>query len=32
MLDFDDAFGAAFWLAWTMHVLAGEIWLRRRPT
>jgi uncharacterized membrane protein YozB (DUF420 family) len=32
MLEFDDAFGAAFWLAWTMHVLAAELWLRRRPT
>ncbi|HEX2403989.1 MAG TPA: DUF2306 domain-containing protein [Acidimicrobiia bacterium] len=32
MLDFDDAFGAAFWLSWSMHVLAAEIWLLRRPT
>lgn len=32
MLEFDDAFGAAFWLSWTMHVLAAEIWLRLRPT
>ncbi len=32
LLEFDDAFGAAFWLAWTMHVIAGEIWLWRRPT
>jgi uncharacterized membrane protein YozB (DUF420 family) len=32
MLDFDDAFGAAFWLAWTMHVIAAEIWLHWRPT
>jgi uncharacterized membrane protein len=31
-LDFDDAFGAAFWIAWTMHVAAAEIWLRWRPT
>jgi uncharacterized membrane protein len=32
LLDFDDAFGAAFWIAWTMHVIAAEIWLRWRPT
>jgi uncharacterized membrane protein YozB (DUF420 family) len=32
LLEFDDAFGAAFWLAWTLHVIAAEIWLRRRPT
>jgi hypothetical protein len=32
LLDFDDAFGVAFWIAWTMHVAAAEIWLRRRPT
>jgi hypothetical protein len=32
LLDFDDAFGVAFWIAWSMHVIAAEIWLRRRPT
>jgi uncharacterized membrane protein len=32
LLDFDDAFGAAFWIAWAMHVIAAEIWLRWRPT
>jgi uncharacterized membrane protein len=32
LLDFDDAFGAGFWIAWTMHVIAAEIWLLRRPT
>lgn len=32
LLEFDDAFGAAFWLSWTLHVIAGEIWLWRRPT
>ncbi len=26
------SFGVAFWLAWTLHVIAAEIWLRRRPT
>jgi hypothetical protein len=24
-------FGVAFWLAFTMHVLIGEWWLRRTP-
>ena len=32
LVEFDDAFGAAFWLSWTLHVIAGEIWLWRRPT
>ena len=32
LLEFNDAFGAAFWIAWTMHVMAAEIWLRWRPT
>ena len=32
LLEFEDAFGAAFWLAFAMHVIAAEIWLRRRPT
>lgn len=32
LLEFGDAFGAAFWLSWTLHVIAGEIWLWRRPT
>lgn len=27
-----ESFGLAFWLAWTMHVVAAEIWLRWRPT
>jgi uncharacterized membrane protein YozB (DUF420 family) len=31
LLEFDDAFGAAFWIAWTMHVAAAEAWLRWRP-
>jgi uncharacterized membrane protein len=32
LLDFDDAFGMAFWIAWVMHVIAAELWLRWRPT
>ena len=27
-----QSFGAAFWLSWTLHVIAAEIWLWRRPT
>jgi uncharacterized membrane protein YozB (DUF420 family) len=32
LLTFDDAFGLAFWLAFGMHALAAELWLRWRPT
>ena len=32
LLDEVESFGAAFWLSWTLHVIAAEIWLLRRPT
>jgi uncharacterized membrane protein len=32
LLDFRDAFGAAFWIAFVMHVAAAELYLRWRPT
>jgi uncharacterized membrane protein len=31
ILDFRDAFGAAFWLAFLMHAAAAELYLRWRP-
>lgn len=31
VLDFDEAFGLAFWLAFVMHAMAAEVWLRWRP-
>ena len=31
LLGFRDAFGIAFWLAFSMHALAAELWLRWRP-
>jgi uncharacterized membrane protein YozB (DUF420 family) len=31
LLETRDAFGVAFWLAWTLHVAAAELWLRWRP-
>ncbi len=32
LLDDVTSFGVAFWLSWTLHVIAAEIWLWRRPT
>jgi uncharacterized membrane protein YozB (DUF420 family) len=32
LLDEVTSFGVAFWIAWTMHVIAAEAWLRWRPT
>jgi Predicted membrane protein (DUF2306) len=32
LLDEGTSFGVAFWLSWTLHVIAAEIWLWRRPT
>jgi uncharacterized membrane protein YozB (DUF420 family) len=32
LLDEVTSFGVAFWVAWTMHVIAAELWLRRRLT
>lgn len=31
VLSFRDAFGVAFWLSFTLHALAAELWLRWRP-
>lgn len=30
-LDFREGFGPAFWLGLSMHVVAGELWLRSNP-
>lgn len=32
LLDFRDAFGAAFWIAFLMHAGAAELYLRWRPS
>ncbi len=32
MLEMDDSFGLAFWIAFLMHAAAAELWLWRRPT
>jgi uncharacterized membrane protein len=32
LLGFEESFGLAFWLAFSMHAVAAEIWLLRRPT
>lgn len=32
LLDEGTSFGVAFWLSWSLHVIAAEIWLWRRPT
>lgn len=31
IVPFDDAFGPAFWIAFSMHALTAELWLRWRP-
>jgi uncharacterized membrane protein len=31
LLDLPAAFGPAFWIAFTMHAFAAELWLRFRP-
>jgi Predicted membrane protein (DUF2306) len=31
LLDFHDSFAAAFWIALSLHVLAGEWWVRTTP-
>jgi len=31
LLSFRDSFGIAFWLSFSMHVIAAEVWLRWRP-
>ena len=30
-IDLAGAFGPAFWISFTMHVLLAELWLGRRP-
>jgi uncharacterized membrane protein len=32
LLDFHDSFAAAFWIAFSLHVLAGEWWVRTTPS
>ena len=32
LLNFEDAFGVAFWLSFAMHAIAAEIYLRWRPS
>jgi hypothetical protein len=31
VLDFRDSFAAAFWIGLSLHVLAGEWWIRTTP-
>ena len=31
LLDFQDAFGPAFWISFSLHAAAAELWLRRFP-
>ena len=31
LLDFPDGFAAAFWIAFSLHLLAGECWLHITP-
>jgi Predicted membrane protein (DUF2306) len=31
LLDFPDSLAAAFWIAFSLHVLAGEWWVRTSP-
>jgi uncharacterized membrane protein len=31
VLDFKAAFGPAFWIGFSMHAVAAELWLRARP-
>ena len=31
LLTFPAAFGPAFWISFTLHALAAELWLRARP-
>lgn len=31
LTSIQTAFGGAFWLAFALHLLAGELWLRRHP-
>jgi hypothetical protein len=31
LLNFPDSFAAAFWIAFSLHALAGEWWIRTTP-
>ena len=31
LLDFEDAFAPAFWISFSLHAAAAELWLRRFP-
>jgi uncharacterized membrane protein YozB (DUF420 family) len=31
LFSFRDSFGIAFWISFTLHVIAAELWLRWRP-
>jgi uncharacterized membrane protein len=31
LLDFEDAFGPAFWISFSLHAAAAELWLRAFP-
>ena len=31
LLNFPDSFAAAFWIAFSLHMLAGEWWIRTTP-
>jgi uncharacterized membrane protein len=31
LLDFKSAFGPAFWIGFSLHAVAAELWLRARP-
>jgi hypothetical protein len=31
ILSFEDALGLTFWIAFSLHVAAAELWLRARP-
>jgi hypothetical protein len=31
LLTFEDAFGPTFWISFSLHVAAAELWLRARP-
>jgi hypothetical protein len=31
LLSFEDAFGPTFWISFSLHVAAAELWLHARP-
>jgi predicted membrane metal-binding protein len=31
LLEFEDSFGPAFWISFSLHAVAAELWLRRFP-